>query len=77
MLARAQYEQELREMDNEEEEDLEIIDGAVESDATGEVGSFDKGKGKQRAIEDIQTETRPAVSQKRKRPATDPFAGKC
>lgn len=77
MLARAEYEKELKEMGSEEEEDLEVIDDAADSEAMEASDSSSKGKGKERATEDTSMDAEPTAGQKRRRPAVDPFAGEC
>lgn len=74
MMARAQYEKELKELGSEEEDDLEVIDDVDESEATGSEPSS-KGKGKERAA-DVPTQVEAVAGQKRRRPQIDPFAGK-
>lgn len=74
MMARAQYEKELKELGSEEEEDLEVIDDADDSDAAVESEPSIKGKGKGRAV-DAPVPEEPIAGQKRRRPQMDPFAG--
>lgn len=75
MMARAQYEKELKELGSEEEEDLEVIDDANDSDAAVESEPSIQGKGKGRAM-DAPIPEEPVAGQKRRRPQMDPFAGK-
>jgi len=85
MVARAEYEEELKELGSEEEEDLEVFDedmAAEDKEAmdtadgppeeTRFVG-LDKGKG--RASEEEQSEEEEVSSSRRKRPRVDPFSG--
>lgn len=74
MIARAQYEKELKGMGSEEEDDLEVIDD-VSSDVEQKSSSSAKGKGKQLATSDTPVDSRSTTGQKRRRPAVDPFAG--
>jgi exosome complex protein LRP1 len=69
MIARAQYEKELRELGSEEEEELEVI-GDAESDKS-------KGKGKANVDEILASATQDVVGQKRRRAPVDPFSGEC
>ena len=76
MLARAQYEKELKEQASEEDDDLDVYeedeDVRMEDDAPEESSS--KAKGKEKAT----AEDQPAgvVGRKRRRPPMDPFQGK-
>ncbi|EKM61415.1 uncharacterized protein PHACADRAFT_24615 [Phanerochaete carnosa HHB-10118-sp] len=74
MVARAEYEKELKDMDDEEEDDLKVIDDA-ESDASGKSSNPRKSKGKQRATDEVAIVVDPAAGQKRQRLIADPFAG--
>ena len=75
MIARAQYEKELKELGSEEEDDLEVIDDAESQSSSSNSPPSDKGKGKASA-EDLITDVAQTVAgQKRRRPAVDPFAG--
>lgn len=72
MLAREQYQQELKEAGSEEEDELEVIDD-VEEEPGAEISSSgtprtDKGKAKATDAEDSGV-------RKRRRPVVDPFAG--
>ncbi|KAJ7292798.1 Sas10/Utp3/C1D family-domain-containing protein [Mycena rebaudengoi] len=71
MVERAEYEAALRARGDESSEDegLDIIDGDAESVKT----PSSKGKGKARAVEEVETPV--AVGSKRRRPAVDHFAG--
>ncbi|KAI0073960.1 C1D-domain-containing protein [Panus rudis PR-1116 ss-1] len=84
MLARAQYEKELKELGSEEEDDLEVfeenddedeeMDNAEETQDTRSA----KAKGKAKAIEtsqEPQLTSEPVTGKKRRRPQMDPFAG--
>ncbi|KAK7686685.1 hypothetical protein QCA50_010285 [Cerrena zonata] len=76
MLARAQYEKELKEQGSEEEGDLEVYeeggDAEMEDEAPEQSSSKQKGKGKAVAEEEQPTEL---VGRKRRRPPMDPFQG--
>lgn len=88
MLARAQYEKEMREADEagEEEDDggLEMYDGegdlGVEGEdesggaSDGSTGKKNKGKGKAMEIDDDAPEVA-TIGSKRRRPPVDVFAG--
>lgn len=74
MLARAQYEKEIKELGSEEEEDLEVIDDVDESQA---VPTAPSSKGKARAVADelLADVAETAVEKKRRRPVVDAFGG--
>ncbi|KAI0684769.1 hypothetical protein BC835DRAFT_1388170 [Cytidiella melzeri] len=76
MVARAQYEKELRELGSEEEEDLDIIDDTEDQSMPDTPSAVvDKGKGKA-LTDDILADVAQAVTgQKRRRATLDPFAG--
>jgi len=79
MIARAQYEKELKEQESEEEEDLEVFEDNDVNEAMDEdtppPTAINKGKGKAKA-EDIETPTRDSeVGRKRRRDVIDPFDG--
>lgn len=70
MLARAQYEQELKETPSDEEDDeLEVFD-EMEPEQDPENPDY-KGKGKAPSVDG-----EPQSGKKRRRPATDPFTGR-
>ncbi len=69
MTARAQHQQEVKELGSEEEDDLEVFD---DEKSTSESSTPNAGKGKARAVE-IDDEV--CAGQKRRRPIVDPFAG--
>lgn len=76
MVARAQYEKDLKELGSEEESDLEMIEesGAVETIEEKEVTNENvstKGKGKAISMSSTTTDS----GKKRRRPVIDPFAG--
>ena len=75
MLARAEYEREIKELGSEEEEDLEIIDDVDES-SSPQAGSANKGKGKVAGDENPADVSGTLTGRKRRRPAVDAFAGK-
>lgn len=88
MLARAQYEQEMKEADeagdeDEEGEGLEMYDGEVEVEEENEdvssLSAGTKGKGKRKAthIDDdaVTPAAQPSTASKRRRPPVDVFAG--
>lgn len=75
MIARAQYEKELKELGSEEEDDLEVIDDAESQSSSSTPSTSDKGKGKARAEDLIADVAQTVAGQKRRRPAVDPFAG--
>ncbi|KAI0784908.1 hypothetical protein C8Q75DRAFT_829292 [Abortiporus biennis] len=73
MVARAEYEKQIKELGSEEEEELEMIDDVEEEDSPEPPVKSSKGKGKE---VDMQVEGLLAeVGRKRRRPAMDPFAG--
>lgn len=80
MAARAEYEEQLKELGSEEEEDLEVFDEDEEvmdtadspPEETRSVG-LDKGKG--RASEGEQSKGEEVSSSRRKRARVDPFSG--
>lgn len=85
MVARAEYEKELKELGSEEEEDLEVFDeeAAVGDDEAMDTADdppeetrpmrLDKGKG--RAAEEEQSKGEGFPSSRHKRPRVDPFSG--
>ena len=73
MLARAQYEKELKELGSAEEEDLEVIDDIDESPSPPAAAPIG-GKAKASAAE-LLADVAKAVSGKRRRPAVDAFDG--
>ena len=82
MLARAEYEKELKEVGSEEEEDLEVFDEEADIEAMDAEDSppeearftgLDKGKG--RASEEEQSKSEEVASSRRKRLRMDPFSG--
>lgn len=76
MLARAQYEKELKEQGSEEESDLEVYEEDKDADMEDETPeeASTKLKGKEKATaEDQPVEV---VGRKRRRPPMDPFQGK-
>lgn len=77
MIARAEYEKELKELGSEEEDDLEVFgndeDAKMDNDSP-EIASSRKGKGKEKAAKENMTQEN--TGQKRRRPPMDPFAGK-
>lgn len=86
MEARAQYQKELAELGSEEEEGLEVIEDADDtekdepSDASrpdnGKGSGKGKGKGKAKAVDvDVQEASATTSGRKRRRPQADPFAG--
>ena len=75
MIARAQYEKELKELGSEEEDDLEVIDDAESQPSSSASPPPDKGKGKASAEDLIADVAQTVAGQKRRRPAVDPFAG--
>lgn len=89
MLARAEYEQSLRELDDEEEDDLAVFDEDAGVDAEVEEGyqpmeDVDGGlvepakdKGKQRMLVGVADESgaNQVTTSRRKRPRIDPFTG--
>jgi exosome complex protein LRP1 len=70
MLARAEYEKELKEAPSDEDETLQVFD-EMETDQVPQ-NTDTKGKGK--ALESLD-EAGSSTSKKRRRPAVDPFAG--
>ena len=77
MIARAQYEQELKDIGSEEESDLELI-GEPEhpessEEAANRVGESTNGKGKGKAVSTSMISQ--DGNKKRRRMAIDPFAG--
>lgn len=86
MLARAQYEKEMREADEageeENDEGLEMYDGEGEMEdqnesegaSDGSTGKKNKGKGKAMEIDDDAPEVA-TIGSKRRRPPVDVFAG--
>lgn len=76
MLARAQYEKELKELGSEVEDDLEVIDDVQESSASP-APSSSKGKGKDLAEDLLADVAQTVTGQKRRRRAVDAFAGTC
>lgn len=79
MIARAEYEKELKEAGSEEEDELEVFndeeddaDMAVDDEQEKEDVTSDQGKGKGRALDPDSEGTR-----KRRRVAMDPFDGSC
>lgn len=85
MMARAEYEKELKELGSEEEEDLEVFDeeAAVKDDEAmittddppEETRPMRLDKGKGRASEEEQSKGEQVPSSRRKRPRVDPFSG--
>ena len=53
MIARAQYEKELKELGSEEEDDLEVIDDAESQSSSSNSPPSDKGKGKAKEMKAI------------------------
>lgn len=74
MIARAEYEKEVREQGSEEEEDidLEIFDEVADEQV--ELSPSSGGKGKQKATDEMNDDVELKTGQKRRRPM-DPFAG--
>lgn len=74
MLARAKYEQEMKDLGSEEEEYLEVIDN-VDEPQSPTSDSASKGKGKATANELLADVSETLVGKKRRRPVIDAFAG--
>lgn len=75
MIARAEYEKEVREQGSEEEEediDLKIFDEVADEQVKSSPSS--EGKGKQKATDEMNDDVELKTGQKRRRPM-DPFAG--
>lgn len=80
MLERQQYEKDLQERDAEESEE-DVLEGFEDGDVSMDVDAVapsiaNKGKGKSKEALPAAEES-PAKSNKRRRPAIDPFAGTC
>ncbi|KAI0095229.1 hypothetical protein BDY19DRAFT_1044799 [Irpex rosettiformis] len=75
MIARAQYEKELKELGSEEEDNLEVIDDAESESSLSTPPIGDKGKERARTEGIVAEVAQAVVGQKRRRPAVDPFAG--
>jgi len=85
MVARAEYEKELKELGSEEDDDLQVFDeemAAEDEEATNipdhspeETRSVGLAKGKGRASEEGQSKGKDVFSPRRKRPRVDPFSG--
>ncbi|KAG6331964.1 hypothetical protein ID866_7127 [Astraeus odoratus] len=87
MLERAEYERNLREMGDEEEDDLEVFEededvdedypmkAIEETPAEPTLDTQSVEKGKQKMVEGEGPQTDPVPGSRRKRPRIDPFAG--
>ncbi|KAL6304885.1 hypothetical protein BKA93DRAFT_252896 [Sparassis latifolia] len=73
MLAREQYQKELKEVGSEEEEELEVIDVTRDAADDDIMNGNGKGKGKAKAV--VDEDINDTSARKRRRPPIDPFAG--